>query len=370
MHRPDVLFYKEEERRLYNAFSCRHNMRAWKQCSDKSCLEVQQLLMHTQNCHMHVLGGCRVCIQHRNTLVFHATRCQWVTGKCVFEKCEDIRKYLEKNGLPDDKSWTYSHDQLFFKPSSPKTPTLLGSPVSRQIQRSLSHTHNCRKRVLGGCEVCIDYKDTMLAHAYSCERPLGTCGIRRCDDIRKYMKTNSLPDNGKWTREFDQFFFGNSPLATPNLLNINGSTMPVAESSLFRTQGIWNQYHVDRPPDHIDLSANGDQPGACALPTSSSQPSDLHVPVASERLVEDTFSLPVSQERSSDHQEVVTEVQQPDATVSRGPTADVEVIVHHNEQINQTTTPISAGHIANAGHAVRSSTPRQEVLWPLNKVKK
>lgn len=135
-HYPDnAAFYRDPERRLRQAFSCRHNMRAWEQCSDSSCRAVQQAFTHTQNCCMRVLGGCRECIEYRNILLFHASTCQLPFGKCVIEKCDDVRKYLsmEKKPLPDDKYWTIKHDHLFFRPSLPKTPTLLGSPTTREI---------------------------------------------------------------------------------------------------------------------------------------------------------------------------------------------------------------------------------------------
>ena len=384
---PDnAAFYREAERRLRQAFSCRHNMRAWEQCSDSSCRAVQQAFTHTQNCRMRVLGGCRQCIEYKNTLLFHASSCQLPFGKCVIEKCDDVRKYLsvEKKTLPDDKYWTIKHDHLFFRPSLPKTPTLLGSPTTREIQQSLSHTQNCRKRVQGGCEVCTDYKETMVAHASRCDLPMGMCGIRKCDDIKKYLETNSFPDNRKWTHGLDEFFFGPSPISTPSFLrdpeerlqvpkkdflNSDGSTATFSESSSCVMLGAWNQYHVDRPPDGIsDLSSRRDQPSEMAVTCSAFQQSDL--PNARESHEDQIRSLPVCQERLSDVPEPVGEIQISDQTVTFGPVNADEVAIHQHEDDEQSAAPLSAVHVPDASQGTKDTAPRQEILWPINRVMK
>ena len=343
-------------------------MRAREQCSDSSCRAVQQAFSHTQNCPKHVLGGCRQCTEYKNTLLFHVLSCRLPFGKCVVEKCDDIRKYLsvEKNTLPPDRKWTYHHDQLFFTPSLPKTPTLLGSPISRKIQRSLSHTQNCRKRVQGGCEVCSDYLESMVDHASRCDRPVGMCGIRKCDDIKKFSKTSSFPDRDKWTRALDEFFFGPSPIATPTLLghpeehsqipkkdflNSDGSMVTFTESSSRAMLGLWNQYHVDRPPDSIsDLSVRRDEPADITV--VAFQQSDQ--PSASDSHEDQTCSVPVSQDKLSDVAEPVGS----DQTVTFGPT------------VEQSAAPLSAVHVPDASRGTRDTTPRQEVLWPINSVMK
>ena len=380
---PDnAAFYRDPERRLRQAFSCRRNMRAWEQCSDSSCRAVQKAFTHTQNCRMHVLGGCRKCIEYKNTLLFHASSCQLPFGKCVIEKCDEVRKHLsvEKNTLPDDKYWTFKLDQLFFKPSPPITPTLLGSPTTRKIQRSLSHTQHCRKRVRGGCEVCTDYKETMVVHASGCDLPVGMCGIRKCDDIKKYLETNSFPDNSKWTRGLDEFFFGPSPISTPSFLgnleeglqipkkdflNSDGSTATFTESSSCVMLGVWNQYHVDRPPDGIsDLSVRRDRSSDIAV--GAFQPSDL--PNARDSHEDRTGSLPISQERLSDASEPVGEIQISDQTVTFGPIDADEVAIHQHEDDERSAAPLSAVHMPDVSQGTKDTTPRQEILWPINKV--
>ena len=106
------------------AFACRHNMRAWEECKDEHCQALQRSLRHTQNCHMRVLGGCVQCIRAKDALQSHASTCKELPGKCVVKKCDDIRDYMKKNALPDNRNWKYEHDKLFFEPSPPRTPTV------------------------------------------------------------------------------------------------------------------------------------------------------------------------------------------------------------------------------------------------------
>ena len=292
---PDnAAFYRDPERRLRQAFSCRHNMRAWEQCSDSSCRSVQQAFTHTQNCRMRVLGGCKECIEYKNTLLFHASICQLPFGKCVIEKCDEVRKYLsvEKKTLPADKYWTIKHDHLFFRPSLPKTPILLESPTT---QGSLSYTQN--------------------------------------------------------------------------FLNSDGSSATFSESSSCVLLGAWNQYHVDRPPDGIsDLSSSRDQQSAVAVTCSASQ--QLDPPNARESHEDQMRSLPVSQERLSDVPEPVEEIQISDQKVTFRPVNADEVTIQQHEDDEQSAAPLSAVHVPDTSQGTKDTAPRQEILWPINKVMK
>lgn len=292
---------------------------------------------------------------------------------------------MKTTSLPDDRKWTYSLDQLFFRPSPPRTPTLLGRPTGRELQRSLSHTQNCRSRVLGGCEMCIEYKNVMLFHASKCELPIGKCGVRKCDNIRNYMKTNSLPDDSKWTCELDQFFFGPSKCVTPTslgngedyfvipkkkLVNSDDSRTPVSQSSSRNASEVWNQFHIDRPPDLPPaLSASRDKllPD---FPLNVDQLSDL--PVTGDRHVYQTTDLPVSQGRLPDLPLQGEEVQLSDLTATRGPITDSQVSFQHHveEEHAMPATPLSAVCVPDVSQAAEDSAPRQVILWPLNRVMK
>ena len=114
----------EAEVHLQKAFACRHrNMGTWEECSDLSCQTIQRLLIHSQNCHMCVLGGCGHCIRFKNMLLSHASSCKLPRGACVIEKCDDIRRYKERTNIPDNRHWSRKLDQLFFSP--PRSPTVL-----------------------------------------------------------------------------------------------------------------------------------------------------------------------------------------------------------------------------------------------------
>lgn len=125
---------------IEKAFTCRRNMRAWEECSDEHCQVLQQFLRHTQNCHMRVLGGCEQCIRFKDALQSHASTCEELPGKCVVNKCDDIREYMKNNALPDNRNWKYNHDKLFFEPSPPRTPavTLPGNLCSLPFEASES----------------------------------------------------------------------------------------------------------------------------------------------------------------------------------------------------------------------------------------
>ncbi|XP_068747571.1 uncharacterized protein [Montipora capricornis] len=129
--------------RLKEAFTCCHNTRmcAWEECGHDYCQAIQQLLAHTQNCHMHVLGGCVQCVKYKDALQLHACMCREPVGKCTVERCDDIRHYLEKNTLPDNRNWEHRHDKLFFKSNPPRTPNLLGDLCLLPFDPSQSCNH-------------------------------------------------------------------------------------------------------------------------------------------------------------------------------------------------------------------------------------
>ena len=116
----------EADVHLQKAFACRHrNMDTWEECNDLSCQRIHQFLAHSQKCHMRVLGGCGPCIGFKNILLSHASSCKLPRGECDIEKCDDIRMYTLKTGIPDTLHWSFELDQLLFKPSPPRSPTVL-----------------------------------------------------------------------------------------------------------------------------------------------------------------------------------------------------------------------------------------------------
>ncbi|XP_078376186.1 uncharacterized protein LOC144659591 isoform X2 [Oculina patagonica] len=151
----------------------------------------------------------------------------------------------------------------------------------QEIQGFLDHSQNCHMRVLGGCDTCIHFKNILLYHASRCRLPLGQCVVPKCDYIREYAKTSSIPDNRKWNYKHDQLFFRRTPPATPTAQESqpsfaeattdfhelikqleqaefhegadhqpsDGSSASFSGESLHDSSGAWNQYHVDRPPD-------------------------------------------------------------------------------------------------------------------------
>lgn len=232
--------------------------------------------------------------------------------------------------------------------------------------------------VLGGCKQCIQYKDILQLHASSCLLSFGRCFVEKCDDIRQYMKNNTLPDNREWTYQLDNLFFEPSPPRTPILLENQGlspcfevgepgyQTQPatfscpsthgysIAERSPTGASGVWNQYHVDRPPDRMsNLLASGDH--SSPFPTNVDQPSDL--------------ALPGSQDPSC----LGGEIQLANLAVPRGPATNGVVNIQHFEEEEQavSVSPLSAMCMPCGGQPVGNSTlTRQEVLWPLNRVMK
>lgn len=190
---------------------------------------------------------------------------------------------------------------------------------------------------------------------------MGACVVPKCDTIREYLMENKLPNNRKWRYQLDQLFFKASPPTTPtsspekgdhsnehfmaqlmqaalssrsaphdddddvdnnldhqSLISDESQTSPI-EESLHESSGVWNHYHVDRPPE--------------LLPPADKQ-SDLKL----------------TRERTSDTQ------------VTRGPTVNAQVRIeeHVGDVQVESTTPISAACIPD----VRQG----EVIWPLDQV--
>lgn len=234
----------EAEVLLQKAFACRHrNMGTWEECSDLSCQRIQQFLAHSQRCHMRVLGGCGPCIHFKNILLSHALVCKLPRGQCVIEKCDDIRGYMERTGIPDNRHWSYDLDQLFFTPSPPGSPTVL----QNQSELFPNETND---------QVESSQGDSLM---------LGSHGS---------ANENSAPE----------------------------------------MQGAWNQYHRDRPPDF---------------------PQSFEFHSLSEARV----------------------------TVARGPGVEEE-----EDESATSAVPLSAMCVPGTSQAAENSRPRQEILWPLDKV--
>ena len=239
----------EAEVHLQKAFACRHrNMGTWEECRDLSCQTIQQLLAHSQNCHMHVLGGCGHCIRFKNMLLSHASSCKLPRGACVIEKCDDIRRYKERTDIPGNRHWSRKLDQLFFRPSPPRSPSVL------QNEPDISPRED------------------------------------ETDDQVESSQGDSL-----------------------NLSSLKSAN----ENSARETPGVWSQYHLDRPPDFPQPFEN--------IHTLS----EAHV------------------------------------TVARGPGVDIE-----EEESDTSAAPLSAICVPGPSQAAENIIPRQEIIWPLNKVMK
>ena len=201
---------------------------------------------------------------------------------------------------------------------------------------------------------------------------MGACVVPKCDTIREYLMGNELPNNRKWKYELDQLFFKASPPTTPtsspekgdhsnghfmaqlleaalssrsaphddddddddnnldhhSLIGDESQTSPI-EESLRESSGVWNHYHVDRPPE--------------LLPPADQQ-SDLQL----------------TKDRSSHTQ------------VTRGPTVNAQVRLeeHVGDARVESTTPISAACIPDVRETVKHITQEEkgEVIWPLDQV--
>ena len=239
----------EAEVHLQKAFACRHrNMGTWEECSDLSCQTIQQLLAHSQNCHMRVLGGCGRCIRFKDTLLSHALSCKLPRGACVIEKCDDIRRYKDRTDIPGNRYWSHKLDQLFFRPSPPRSPTVVQNEP---------------------------------------------------DFFPREDETDDQVESSQ----------GDS-LTLSSLKSAN-------ENSAREMQGAWSQYHLDRPPDFPQPFEN--------IPTLS----EAHV------------------------------------TVARCPGIDVE-----EDESATSAVPLSAICVPGTSRATENVMPRQEIIWPLNKVMK
>lgn len=242
---------------MREAFICRRNLNSeieWEKCEEASCQSIRGFLEHSQNCGMHVLGGCNTCIQYKSILLYHTSRCGLPIGQCVVPKCDYIREYAKQHGIPENRKWKYEHDKLFFRPSPPTTPTFVGSQPSF-------------------AEGQFNYDEFMaqLAKAELHESP--------------------------------------HSLNTDNLIS-DGSSVSFSGESLHDSSGAWNQYHVDRPPDH---------------------------------------------------------------QVARGPTVTEQVKEQREESVlAESVSPLSAtcNSVIDTSQTVRSSAQeeRGEVIWPLNQV--
>ncbi|PFX16214.1 hypothetical protein AWC38_SpisGene19536 [Stylophora pistillata] len=183
----------ESVKDLQRPFTCRRNLnsdKGWQKCTDSFCQLIQYLLYHSQNCRMHVLGGCEDCIRYKDILINHVSKCTLPLGQCVVARCDYIREYMcmIKSPLPGNRKWTWALDRLFFRSTPPTTPTIEDSEEFLDGYRE----------VLAG-----------LAQAHTQE--------------------DTVYDTHK-----DIIVAGESSAS-------NGELSPGADG--------WNQYHVDRPPD-------------------------------------------------------------------------------------------------------------------------
>ena len=263
---------------MEQAFTCRRHLNSeneWKECSEASCQEIQDYLSHSQNCRMRVLGGCEKCICYKEVLIYHTSRCHLPMGACVVQKCDNIREYMKVNRIPGRK-WPYQLDNLFFNPSPPATPT--SSPEK-------------------GDHIDQHFIAQLLQQAFG---------------SRSEVDDSNDVDN----------------LNDQSLIS-DGSLTSSTEESLRESSGVWNQYHVDRPPELLPPAA---------------QQSDLHL----------------TRERS------------PDVQVTRGPTVNTQVRLEQHISDGQldSTTPLSAACMPDVKQMVTpiSQEEKGEVIWPLDKV--
>ena len=182
---------------------------------------------------------------------------------------------MKENRIPDNRKWLYQLDKLFFRPSPPATPTSSpekGDHIDQHFMAQLQEAFSSRPEVH-------DINDT---------------------------------DN----------------LDHPTLIS-DGSLRSSIEESLRESSGVWNQYHVDRPPD--------------LLPPAVQQ-SDLHV----------------------------TGEKSPDAQVTRGPTVNAQVRLpqHISDGQVESSAPLSAACMPDIKQTVKpiSQEEKGEVIWPLDQV--
>lgn len=96
---------------------------------------------------------------------------------------------METNRIPNNRGWKYEHDQLFFRPSPPKTPTLQRGRMS-------------------------------------------WCSADGEPDAETQPAVSFSGSEGDSHHQ-----------------NSDSSRTSITETSSRNTSGAWNQYHVDRPPD-------------------------------------------------------------------------------------------------------------------------
>lgn len=201
--------------------------------------------------------------------------------------------------------------------------------------------------VLGGCETCILYKNTLLFHTSRCHLPLGQCVIPKCDYIREYAKTSNIPDNKKWKYEHDQLFFRASPPTTPTTLESQSSFTEALDYRTFMAQLAQAEFHE----------------GAYSLNT--------------DYLVSDGSLASFSGESLHDSSGAWNQYhvdRPPDVQVARGPaTAEhvkIEQEQHEDGVLAESAGPLSATcmPLRDTSQAVKSTEERGEVIWPLNKV--
>lgn len=191
------------------------------------------------------------------------------------QKCDNIREYMKENRIPD-RTWPYQLDNLFFSPSPPATPT--SSPEKDDHIDQHFMTQLLQEAFMSRSEVC---------------------DINDADDV--------------------------------NLQSLisDGSLKSLIEESLRESSGVWNQYHVDRPPE--------------LLPPAGQQ-CDL----------------------------LLTREGSPDAQVTRGPTVNTQVRLEQPISDGQveSAAPLSVACMPDIKQAVKpiSQEEKGEVIWPLDQV--
>jgi len=197
-------------------------------------------------------------------------------GVCVVQKCDTIREYLKENRIPTNRKWLYQHDKLFFRASPPTTPTSSpekGDHVDQHFMAQL-------------CQA--DFSSRSEVH-----------DINDADNLNL------------------QSLISEESLASS------------VEESLHESSGVWNQYHVDRPPEPLHTA-------------------------------EQQIDFLLKRERL------------PDAQVTRGPTVNSQVRLEQTVSDGQVelTTPLSAACVPDVRQTVKPITQEEkgEVIWPLDQV--
>ena len=115
------------------------------------------------------------CVKYKDALQLHACMCREPVGKCTVERCDDIRHYLEKNTLPDNRNWEHRHDKLFFKSNPPRTPNLLGDLclLPFDLSQSCDHTQPASSfgSTSGGSQFASSFTRSELWNQYHVSRP-------------------------------------------------------------------------------------------------------------------------------------------------------------------------------------------------------